>query len=60
VLDMKASLVVVHHALRMLVERAIDLPRGVRVLVTADEEFANPTSDELIVDLARGSGCAPW
>jgi glutamate carboxypeptidase len=54
VLDMKASIVLVHHALRVLVGRGVH----VRVLVTADEEIANPTSQELIADLAGRSSCA--
>jgi glutamate carboxypeptidase len=56
--DMKASIVLVRWAHRAL--RAIEREptRGVRILLTCDEERANPTSEDLIVDLARRSSCA--
>jgi glutamate carboxypeptidase len=58
VLDMKASIVLVAHALRALEAHGMGPSRGVRVLITADEEIGNPTSTNLIVELARRASCA--
>lgn len=58
VLDMKASIVAVHYALMALRDLAVSLPAGVRVLITADEEIHNPTSRDIIADLAARSGMA--
>ncbi len=52
VLDMKASIVLVRHALEFLLAENVDVPGGVRVFVSSDEELGNPTSDELIRELA--------
>ena len=58
VLDMKASIVLVHYAHRAL--RALGVPpaAGVQILISADEERGNPTSRELIEGLAKRAGAA--
>ncbi|MEO3978695.1 M20 family metallopeptidase [Streptomyces sp. CAU 1734] len=53
VLDMKAGLVQMFHALASLPSRD-----GVCVLVNGDEEIGSPTSRELIEDAARGCAAA--
>jgi len=57
VLDMKASIVLVRYALEGLLAVGGRLDRGIRVLLTADEEIHNPTSRALITELAQRS-CA--
>lgn len=49
--DMKAGLAMLFAALR-------DRPRGVVVVVTADEEIGSPTSRDLVEDSARGLAAA--
>jgi len=58
VLDMKASIVVVHEALTALRSLGVELKRGARVLVTADEEIGNPTSRTLVTALAERASAA--
>jgi len=58
VLDMKASIVVVREALSALRSLGLELKRGVRVLVTADEEIGNPTSRTLVTTLAEQASAA--
>ena len=53
--DMKAGVVIIAYALRVLRALGIDLPRPVIVLVTADEEAGSPTSRDLIERLAADS-----
>jgi glutamate carboxypeptidase len=58
VLDMKASIVLVRHVLGGLGHCGIQLTHGVRLLLSSDEERGNPTSRQLIADLARRSNVA--
>lgn len=58
VLDMKASIVLVHHAQRALQRQGMSPSTGVRILLSADEERGNPTSRGLIEDLARQATAA--
>jgi glutamate carboxypeptidase len=58
VLDMKASIVLVRHALDALSHAGIELTHGVRVLLSSDEESGNLTSRGLIADLSRRSNVA--
>lgn len=58
VLDMKASIALAHYAQRALLARDGSRPIGVRILLSADEERGNPTSRELIEDLARAAAAA--
>jgi len=51
--DMKAGLVLALHALAEL-----DLPAGVTLLVTSDEELGSPTSRELVEQEAAGCAAA--
>jgi glutamate carboxypeptidase len=58
VLDMKASLVIVRYAHRALRRLGVEPAGGVRLLVTADEERGNPTSEQLVLAQARRAGVA--
>jgi glutamate carboxypeptidase len=51
--DMKAGLVLALHALAEL-----DVPAGVTLLVTSDEEVGSPTSRELVEQTAKGCAAA--
>ena len=53
VVDMKAGLVMLFHALSIL-----DALDGVTVLVTSDEELGSPTSRALIEEMAAGTAAA--
>jgi glutamate carboxypeptidase len=53
--DMKAGLVLALHALAVLRSPARDVPGGVTLLVTADEELGSPSSRSLIQ--AEAAGC---
>jgi glutamate carboxypeptidase len=53
VLDMKASLVMLFHALEVLDERGLDRPRPVWVLLTSDEEIGSPSSRGSIETVAK-------
>ena len=56
--DMKSGLVIARNALAALGELGTPLLRGVRALITADEEIGSPTSADLIRDRGRISSYA--
>lgn len=56
--DMKSGLVIIRHALATLDDLGRPLARGVRVLLTADEEIGSLTSGDLVRDRARTSAYA--
>jgi glutamate carboxypeptidase len=56
--DMKASLILVEAAIRVLQAHSVPLSRPVVLLVTSDEELGSPTSRELIESEARRARCA--
>jgi glutamate carboxypeptidase len=58
IFDMKASLVVILEALKILTSHQVALSRPVWVLFTSDEEIGSPRSRELIEELARQAAYA--
>jgi glutamate carboxypeptidase len=58
ILDMKASIVLVHYAHQALRALGVSPTAGIQILITADEEQGNPTSRELIEGLAKHAGAA--
>jgi glutamate carboxypeptidase len=50
---MKASIVMVDFAMRVLIDLSLPLPRPLVVLITADEEIGSPSSRPLIEEEAR-------
>jgi glutamate carboxypeptidase len=58
VLDMKGSIVLVRYVIAALQRLGVPLPRGLRVLITCDEEIGNPTSAEIVTTTAARAGAA--
>ncbi|WP_062049956.1 M20 family metallopeptidase [Bacillus sp. JCM 19034] len=54
VIDMKASLVSVIYALKLLKEHCLDVYQHVQIMLTSDEEIGSPTSRALIEKEAKG------
>lgn len=56
VLDMKGSIVMLAEAVRALSAAGVGLRRGIRVLISGDEEILNPSSADAIARFAASAG----